>query len=238
MPITKINVFPTTQARLKRTATKPVRAPDPFQPTVRPVAEVVPGGNYTLVVSNEGFVPTGTNPYFSSSTESVAAALSLALSTKATSTTDSFGSNTTPASFMLSLVVTDKSNGMPAMTNATDPLMYKVSFAMNVTDGSTATTLVNLTSVGPSSVVLNGNTYSAGINKLTGQFFAAPGPISASRNGAVTLDINVVPGQGGGGGGGGPHDTPEPSSMALAGLGVGFMGLVGLRRRNRSVMFA
>jgi hypothetical protein len=41
VPVTKINVFPTTQARLKRTAPKPVRAPDPFQPTVRPVAQVV-----------------------------------------------------------------------------------------------------------------------------------------------------------------------------------------------------
>jgi len=42
VPITKINVFPTTQARLKRTATKPVRAPDLFAPTVQKVAEVVP----------------------------------------------------------------------------------------------------------------------------------------------------------------------------------------------------
>ena len=42
VPSTKINPFPVTQARLKRNATKPVRAPDPFQPTLHKVAEIVP----------------------------------------------------------------------------------------------------------------------------------------------------------------------------------------------------
>jgi len=42
VPTTRINSLPVTQARLKRTATKPVKAPDPFAPTVQKVAEVVP----------------------------------------------------------------------------------------------------------------------------------------------------------------------------------------------------
>lgn len=42
VPTTRINPLPTTQGRLKRMATRPVRAPDPFAPTVRPVASVVP----------------------------------------------------------------------------------------------------------------------------------------------------------------------------------------------------
>lgn len=42
VPTTKINPFPVTQGRLKRMATKPTKGPDPFPPTVRPVAEVVP----------------------------------------------------------------------------------------------------------------------------------------------------------------------------------------------------
>ena len=42
VPVTRINPLPTTQARLKRMATKPVKAPDPFAPTIQPVAEVVP----------------------------------------------------------------------------------------------------------------------------------------------------------------------------------------------------
>lgn len=42
VPATQISPFPATQARLKRMAAKPVRAPDPFSPTVQPVAQVVP----------------------------------------------------------------------------------------------------------------------------------------------------------------------------------------------------
>ena len=42
VPTTRINPLPVTQGRLKRTASKPVRAPDPFEPTVQPVAQVVP----------------------------------------------------------------------------------------------------------------------------------------------------------------------------------------------------
>ena len=42
VPTTKISPLPVTQGRLKRMAPKPVRAPDPFAPTVRPVATVVP----------------------------------------------------------------------------------------------------------------------------------------------------------------------------------------------------
>jgi len=42
VPTTKISPFPATQARLKRTAPKPVKAPNPFEPTVQKVADVVP----------------------------------------------------------------------------------------------------------------------------------------------------------------------------------------------------
>ena len=42
VPVPRINPLPTTQARLKRMATKPVKAPDPFAATIQPVAEVVP----------------------------------------------------------------------------------------------------------------------------------------------------------------------------------------------------
>jgi hypothetical protein len=43
VPVTRINPLPVTQGRLNRTAPKPVQAPiEPFPPTVRPVAEIVP----------------------------------------------------------------------------------------------------------------------------------------------------------------------------------------------------
>lgn len=40
--LTRINPFPTTNAHRRRIAPKPVRKPNPFAPTVRAVAEVVP----------------------------------------------------------------------------------------------------------------------------------------------------------------------------------------------------
>lgn len=40
--MSRINPFPATLARLKRMGSKPVRAPDPFEPTVQKVADVVP----------------------------------------------------------------------------------------------------------------------------------------------------------------------------------------------------
>ncbi|MBY0523323.1 MAG: PEP-CTERM sorting domain-containing protein, partial [Gemmataceae bacterium] len=113
-------------------------------------------------------------------------------------------------------------------SNAATPLTFKVEFALDVTDGSTSTTYLKLTNVGANSVTLNGNTYSVGIGP-TGQWFAAPGPISASHDGAVTLRINVKPG------GGEPHPSPEPSTMALGCFGLCCVGLASWRkRRNRA----
>lgn len=40
--LTRINPFPTTDAHRRRLKPKPVKALNPFKPTVRPVAQVVP----------------------------------------------------------------------------------------------------------------------------------------------------------------------------------------------------
>jgi len=40
--LTRINPFPTTDAHRRRLKPKPVKAPNPFKPTVRPVRQVVP----------------------------------------------------------------------------------------------------------------------------------------------------------------------------------------------------
>jgi hypothetical protein len=42
VPTTKINPLPETQARLKSSATKSVRALNPFQPAIQKVVEMVP----------------------------------------------------------------------------------------------------------------------------------------------------------------------------------------------------
>ncbi|MBY0528417.1 MAG: hypothetical protein K2R98_33810, partial [Gemmataceae bacterium] len=69
--------------------------------------------NYVLVVNNEGFVPTGSNPNLTTGTDSVAATLSLRLADGYTSVNDRFGAAPPgdPGSFMLNLVITDKSAG-------------------------------------------------------------------------------------------------------------------------------
>lgn len=40
--LSRINLFPTTDAHRRRLKPKPVKAPKPFKPTVRPVTQVVP----------------------------------------------------------------------------------------------------------------------------------------------------------------------------------------------------
>ncbi len=40
--LSRINPFPTTDAHRRRLKPKPVKAPNPFKPTVRPVTQVVP----------------------------------------------------------------------------------------------------------------------------------------------------------------------------------------------------
>lgn len=40
--LSRINPFPTTNAHRRRLVPKPARTPNPFPPTVRPVAEIVP----------------------------------------------------------------------------------------------------------------------------------------------------------------------------------------------------
>jgi hypothetical protein len=83
--------------------------------------------------------------------------------------------------------------------------------------------------VGPTSatVVLGGNTYSVSMGS-----YSPPGPPSGSNSGSISAHVDVVAGTNGGGG----HvsGTPEPSTMVLGGLGLGFMGLVSWRKRRRA----
>jgi hypothetical protein len=77
-------------------------------------------------------------------------------------------------------------------------------------DGSTNTYVVTLTSLAP--------------------------PEVGATKGAIGASVTVT--NTGGGGGGSPHDTPEPSTLALGGLGMMFTGLMGWLRRNRNAAVA
>src|SRR5438445_275172 len=59
-------------------------------------------------------------------------------------------------------------------------------------------------------------------------------PIAVStddgRTGGISTHVDAAPSSGGGGGGD-PHHAPEPSTLALSGLGLSFLGLVSWRKR-------
>jgi hypothetical protein len=77
------------------------------------------------------------------------------------------------------------------------------------------------------------NTY---VVSLTG--FSPPGSGSKGLSTVGGLGGEITVTNTPGGGGGSPHDTPEPSTLALGGLGMMFTGLMGWLRRNRKAAIA
>jgi hypothetical protein len=77
----------------------------------------------------------------------------------------------------------------------------------------------------------NGDTYKV---NLVG--YTPPGPPTASNAGSIAAFVSVTPGNGNGHG----ASTPEPSTLVLSCLGLGFVGLTTWRKRRRSLaaMFA
>lgn len=73
------------------------------------------------------------------------------------------------------------------------------------------------------SIVLGGNTYVVTMNSYT-----PPGPPSQGNLGSIGATVEVR-------GGPKPNDLPEPSTMLLAGLGMGLAG-AGAWRRNRKAL--
>jgi hypothetical protein len=75
---------------------------------------------------------------------------------------------------------------------------------------------------------LGGNFYSVVLNG-----YSPPGPPTAANSGSISAHVTVRPGEN-------IHHTPEPSTMVMAGMGFGFVGLVswGRRRRARSLAAA
>jgi hypothetical protein len=76
------------------------------------------------------------------------------------------------------------------------------------------------------SLTLGSNTFTVSLNP-----FSPPGPPSATNAGGISTHVDVQASPGGGGGGGDPHHAPEPSTLALSGLGLSFLGLVSWRKR-------
>lgn len=91
----------------------------------------------------------------------------------------------------------------------------------NVTNTFTGTT--NYTWTDPT----NGDVFKV---SLVG--YTPPGPPTASNAGSIAAFVQVTPGNGGGGTTAG---TPEPSTLVLSFLGLGFAGLTTWHKRRRSV---
>lgn len=76
----------------------------------------------------------------------------------------------------------------------------------------------------------NGNQY-----KVTLKGYTPPGPPSQTNLGSISAYVQVTPGDGTISGGGGGGTTPEPSTLVLSCLGLGFVGLASWRKRRRSL---
>jgi hypothetical protein len=97
--------------------------------------------------------------------------------------------------------------------------------AFNGTVSSQSSNLTNtFTGAVTQSIVLGGNTYTVTIGPFT-----PPGPPSASNFGSISATALVSVSRGGGG-----QNSPEPTTMALAGLGLACVGLVSWKRRPQA----
>ncbi len=130
---------------------------------------------------------------------------------------DSF---TTGGAWKVGLVLTDSATG-----NSTNMLFSGQlggtwsSNNANVTNTFTGTTSYSWTDP------TNGDTFKV---SLVG--YTPPGPPTASNAGSIAAFVQVTPGNGGGNTAG----TPEPSTLVLSFLGLGFAGLTTWQKRRRS----
>src|SRR5262249_59978543 len=84
-------------------------------------------------------------------------------------------------------------------------------------------------------VTLGNDTYT-----VTMSGSSPPGPPGSANPGSISAHVDVAAGPngggGGGGGGGGPpvNPAPEPSTLALSGLGLSCLGIASWRKRRRN----
>lgn len=128
---------------------------------------------------------------------------------------------TTSGAWKVSLTLTDSASGASDTVSFTGKLGGTFSSSnSNVTDTFTGKT--SFTWKAP-----NGNTYMVSLIGYT-----PPGPPTASNAGSISAFVQVTPA---GSGGGHTSGTPEPSTMVLSCLGLGFAGLATWRKRRRSL---
>jgi PEP-CTERM motif len=148
-------------------------------------------------------------------------------SSASASTPDTF----TNAPFSLTLTLTDDNS------HQTTSLTFNGVFNGSFSAGS-ANITASWTGSTSQTVVLGNDTYAV---SMTG--YSPPGPPGSANAGSIGTHVDVSAGSSGGGGGGGgggdpgppANPVPEPSTLALSGLGLSFLGLASWRKWKRRV---
>jgi PEP-CTERM motif len=139
-------------------------------------------------------------------------------STASPDTPDTLNSN---GAWSVSLKLTDTGTGLTDTMNFSGKLGGTFSAAnSNITNTFNSPTSYTWTAG------TNGNVYMV---SLVG--YTPPGPPTASNAGSISAFVQVTAGNGNGHSSG----TPEPSTLVLSCLGLGFAGLASWRKRRRSL---
>jgi PEP-CTERM motif len=179
-----------------------------------------PSQSFVSSDSGSGTVSFTNEPTKSATNSSDVVVTNLRVSS--TSSPSSPDTLTTSGAWKVSLTLTDAASGASDTMTFTGKLGGTFSSSnSNVTNTFTGQT--SYTWKAP-----NGNTYQVSLIGYT-----PPGPPTASNAGSISAYVSVTPASGGGHTSGG--GVPEPSTLVLSCLGLGFAGLATWRRRRRSL---
>jgi hypothetical protein len=191
----------------------------PTTPQIQWSYNFTPSQSFVSSDSGSGTVAFTNEPTKSATNSSDVVVTNLRVSSTASPTNpDTFTSN---GAWKVSLTLTDSASGASNTMTFTGKLGGSFSASnSNVTNNFTGQT--NYTWKAP-----NGNAYAINVVGYT-----PPGPPTASNSGSISAFVSVTPA---GSSGGHTAGAPEPSSLVLSCLGLGFAGLMSWRKRRRSL---
>ena len=190
---------------------------DSTTPQIQWTYNFTPSQSFVASNTGSGTVSFTNEPTKSATNTSDVVVTNLRVSS--TASTTSPDSLTTGGAWKTPLVLTDSASGQ----SSTMMFTGKLSGTWSASNSNLMNTFTGKTSY---TVTLGGNTYTV---SLVG--YTPPGPPTASNAGSIAAFVQVTPANGGGHQAG----TPEPSTLVLSCLGLGFAGLASWRKRRRSL---